>query len=148
MRYYFGLPFVAVLCIVILVAVVAVRRFGPTARNMPVLEQRTDAVVLGTVTPGSIILISKVQLSKPGFVMIHASEAGVAGDIVATGDLLPTGESADIIITMPTNTKLGEQYVAMLHSDDGNGQYDNPSVDPPITIQNEVVQEIFTIRNE
>lgn len=148
MRYYFGLPFVAVACIIILVTVVAVRRFGPAARNMPVLEQRTDAIILDVVKPGSVVPITKVQLSKPGYVVIHKSSEGIAGEVIATGELLPAGESTDITIQTPAIMKLGEQYVAMLHSDEGNGQYDNPTTDPPITIQSEVIQEFFTVRNE
>lgn len=148
MRYYFGLPFIAVLCIFILIAVVAVRRFGPAARNMPVLEQRTDTVIMGTVTPGKEILITKVQLSKPGFVVIHKDDGGQPGDIVAVGELLPAGESEDITLTVNEGLKIGEEYIAMLHGDDGNGVYDDPNTDGPLIIQNAVVSQEFTIANE
>lgn len=111
--------------------------------NSPTKES-LDLVETEPVPPGDYVTIPKVILSKPGFVMIHKAEGDYPGEIVMTGDIIPVGESKNVVVR-GVKTKSGESYFAMLHFDDGNGKYDNPSVDPPVTKGSSIVEEKFMI---
>jgi hypothetical protein len=91
------------------------------------------------------VIIPQVNLDNPGFVMIHRSVNGKAGEIIMTGEYLGSGIHRDVVVNTGINTVSGESYFAMLHVDNGNKYYDNPGVDPPLVIDNEIIQEEFNI---
>jgi hypothetical protein len=85
--------------------------------------------------PDSIsILIDYASLQAPGFIVIHqVNTQGEPGTIIASSNILSPGEhrSVPIIVTTTPDTS----YIAMLHADDGNNNFD-PQFDPPLTDNN------------
>lgn len=113
---------------------------------LPVAQPKLkDYVEIQPVVAGDFVVIPRVVLSKPGFVMIHESDNGQTGRIVMTGDYLTSGEHENVVVHTGITTKPGERYFAMLHEDNGNGQYDDPGVDPPVVVAGAIVQTEFSI---
>lgn len=108
-------------------------------------SQVGDVIETTAVPPGDIVTIPRVVFSKPGFVMIHRADGDNSGEIVMTGDLLPAGESKNVVVHTGIKTKIGEEYFAMLHVDDGNGRYDDPGTDPPVFSGRDIVQKKLVI---
>ena len=114
--------------------------------SSPVVQQKLqDRVETQPVVAGDFVVVPKVVLSKSGFVMIHESDNGKTGSIVMTGDYLTSGEHEDVVVHTGITTKKGEKYFAMLHADNGNGEYDDPGTDPPVVVGGAVVQTEFSI---
>lgn len=96
------------------------------------LENAANGLIVGGRLAGDPIVITKVKLSTPGYVVIHADNNGVPGTILAESALLPAGVTADVTIELGRTTKAGQTYWAMLHGDDGDGKFEFPGPDAPI----------------
>lgn len=136
---------IIIVSIVIAGIAVAYVVFGKSSDVAVTAPEPTDIVETQTVAAGDFVVIPKVVLSKPGFVMIHESENGNTGSIVMTGDYLASGVHTDVVVKTGNTTAPGEHYFAMLHYDDGNGVYDSPAIDPPVVFGNAIVQSEFAI---
>ena len=137
---------IIILVIAVLVIVFAFyRKPNRQSTQAPLSQAPTDIVEVRDNLPGDSVVIPRVVLSSPGFVMIHKSDNGRTGAIVMTGDYLPAGESKDVVVHTGIETQSGESYFAMLHVDDGNGNYDDPGRDSPVVLNGEIVQEEFLI---
>jgi len=134
----------AALLVIIVLAVGYLVYSSKNKTDTIVPEVQQNIVETTSNTPGDSVTIPRVVLSEPGFIMIHESDLGRTGTIVMTGEYLPAGESTNIIVDGIT-TKSGEKYFAMLHVDDGNGSYDNPSLDPPAYSNGKIIQKEFEI---
>lgn len=77
-----------------------------------------NRVVVTDQFPGNIVYLSSVQLTKPGFVVIHKDNAGIPGDVVGY-QYFDKGINPGKI-TLTTATMDGGIYYAVLHSDDGD----------------------------
>lgn len=77
-----------------------------------------NRVVVTDQFPGNIVYLSSVQLTKPGFVVIHKDKAGTPGDVVGY-QYFDKGINPGKI-TLTTATMDGSIYYAVLHSDDGD----------------------------
>lgn len=77
--------------------------------------------------PGESVIIDSVEIKNGGYVVIHESiyrEEDVIrepGDIIGSSALLLPGESQDILVELERTTKDGEEFIAMLHHDNGDG---------------------------
>ncbi|MBI5134076.1 MAG: hypothetical protein HZA81_01700 [Candidatus Taylorbacteria bacterium] len=91
-----------------------------------------NAINVNTQAAGGKINVSFAVLEKGGFVAIHEAVAGEPGRIVAASALLKAGESSDISIQLAERSEVGERYIAMLHTDDGNGTFDETADTPVI----------------
>lgn len=114
-------------------------------KSTQTLPQGDNALKVQNNLHGDYVTIPFVRLSKPGYVMIHASENGQPGEIIMTGSLLEKGEHTNVNVRTGIQTNPGEKYFAMLHTDNGNSVYDNLSLDEPIVINGKIVQEEFSI---
>lgn len=79
-------------------------------------------------------------LNEPGYVVIHGDDDGQPGAIAGTSDLLEGEFEADVAVGMNASGT----YWAMLHYDDGDGEF-SASADAPVTRLNSTVQQQFTI---
>lgn len=74
---------------------------------------------------GSTVLIASVTLPGAGFVAIHSDGDGGPGPVIGHSDLLPAGESLDIVVTLDTMIDAETTLFPMLHIDaNENGEYD------------------------
>jgi hypothetical protein len=82
----------------------------------------TNRVVVTDQFPGNIVYLSSVQLTKPGFVVIHKDKAGTPGDIIGY-QYFDAGINPGKI-TLTGATVEGMLYYAMIHTDDGDKKFD------------------------
>lgn len=74
---------------------------------------------------GSTVLIASVTLPTAGFVVIHADGDGGPGAVIGHSDLLPAGESVDVVVTLDAMIDVDSTLFPMAHVDaNDNGTYD------------------------
>ncbi len=82
---------------------------------------------------GSTVTVSSVTLPTGGFVVIHADNEGSPGPILGWSDLLPAGESSDVVVTLNTAISAETTVFPMAHVDaNGNSEYE--FMPPDVTI--------------
>lgn len=91
------------------------------------------------------VTIDSVFLDEPGYVVIHANAGGQPGATIGHSDLI-SGEASDVTIDVGTGDATPLVY-AMLHYDDGDGEYEFPGDDGPTTVNGTVVMMQFRLTN-
>ena len=83
---------------------------------------------------GAVATIDFALLGEAGYVVVHrATEDDTPGTIIGNSELLPAGSSESITITLSEDIEGGDVLFFMLHNDDGNGTYEFPGPDTPVT---------------
>ena len=88
-------------------------------------------------------MVADAYLGKPGYVVIHEDADGSPDKIVSHSALLSAGETADVTVML--NTKAGEKYYAMLHTDNGDGTYSAATDLPTKDAAGAIVMQRFSI---
>lgn len=89
----------------------------------PLLKaDQNDYVKATDQTAGIEVKLDYVLIHKPGFVVIHEDKDGQPGGFVAAGSLLNVGEMREAFVK--TKTQAGKTYWAVLHSDNGDRNFD------------------------
>ncbi len=105
--------------------------------------QPANRLLVSDQRAGSSLDIDEYTLHQPGFIAIHLVSAGKPGQIVAHSNLLPVGTRADLVINYPT--KAGVSYIAMLHSDNGDGKFDATMDLPILDANGQLVMMMFSV---
>lgn len=109
-----------------------------------IVMQGASAVYVASQKPGDSVTVSTVFFAEPGFIAIYESEGGEPGELVGVSNYVES--SADMIeIQLEAPTVDGEEYIAMLHKDNGNAQWDGEEVDTPVIFNDEQISMIFMI---
>jgi len=91
--------------------------------------------------PGNVVYLTSVQLSAPGWVVIHSDKNGQPGDIIGSAYFdkgINPGK-----ITLTKSMIDGQTYYAMIHSDDGDKKF-NPAKDLPLkNTVGSIIMQIF-----
>ncbi|MCH7597931.1 hypothetical protein IID27_02720 [Patescibacteria group bacterium] len=83
---------------------------------------------------GAVAVIDFVTLAESGYVVVHrATEDNTPGSVIGNSDLLSEGSAQNITIDLSEDIADGDVLYFMLHRDDGNGIYEFPGPDVPIT---------------
>lgn len=103
-----------------------------------------NAVAASEQQPGSTAVVSMVVLAEPGYVVIHeTNENGGPGAILGASAFLPAGTSNSVEIELSRASKDGEQLVAMLHTDNGDGEF-GAADDTPVSENGNIIMMHFT----
>jgi len=82
---------------------------------------------------GASVTVASVSLPTEGFVVIHADGGGSPGPILGWSDLLPAGDSADVVVTLQDPLAASGTVFPMAHVDaNANGVYE--FMPPDVTI--------------
>lgn len=74
---------------------------------------------------GTTVTVATITLPAPGFIAIHSGAAGKPGPVIGHSDLLPAGESSDVVVTLDEPLTGDAAVFPMAHVDvDENGNYD------------------------
>src|SRR6185369_333337 len=92
------------------------------SKNGEVVPKLKNTLSMSEQKAGSSVVVDEVSLQKPGYVVLHEDTAGKPGKIVVHSGLLAAGTKQDLVIRLAT--KSGTNYFAMLHSDNGDGKFD------------------------
>jgi S-layer glycoprotein len=73
---------------------------------------------------GTSIVIASVSLPAAGFVAIHSDADGAPGPVIGVSDILPAGESTDVVVNLMEALSGSATVWPMVHIDlDGDGVY-------------------------
>lgn len=120
-------------------------------QNQGEQQQPTENTVTApNQASGSEVFIEEVTLTQDGYVVIHkVNEDGSPGDVIGVSEALSAGEHTNIVIQLDEETAEGESVIAMLHQADGNGTFDFPGGDTPLTdAEGNIIQVSFDILSE
>ena len=109
---------------------------GDTEMPVFVLEEQPRADTLD---------IASVTLVEPGFVVIHDNADGEPGAVLGHSELLEPGTHEDVSIALDS-PGTGTGVWPMLHTDDGDGAYEFPGPDAPLTIDGAPVMDYVSWR--
>jgi len=90
------------------------------------------------------VVVDSATLDKPGFVVIHKVKDGSFADVIGNSALLQAGTHSNVPVTV-VDYKREKELNAMLHYDDGDGDYLFPGPDGPVIIEEEVVMTFFDV---
>jgi len=117
--------------------------------DQAVVQEPVNSVSVPDQAGGTEIYIENVSLEAPGYVVVHRSEDGKPGAVIGASELLPKGDTANLIISLDEEVVEGDILFAMLHSDDGDGEFTFPGPDVPILDdEGNIVMVRFSILSE
>ena len=83
-----------------------------------------NAIAVNDQPPGMNVAAALVTLAQDGWVVIHEDADGQPGRILGA-QLFNAGQSQSGTVELLRGTEEGRVYYAMLHSDDGDRQFDH-----------------------
>ncbi|MFA6006209.1 MAG: hypothetical protein WC764_00535 [Candidatus Paceibacterota bacterium] len=122
-----------------------------TATTTPEASVPANAIDMAEQKVGKSVTVASYTLSAPGFIEVHAVTAEqTPGAILGSSGLLPAGSGAEVQISLTASTKDGQNVIAMLHLDNGDGKFD-ATTDLPATSANatggqEVVMKLVAVK--
>jgi len=119
--------------IVIIALVVLIIVLYPilTTQKSPSLTVSDQSLV------GSQVSIDAFFLDKLGYVVIHKSVDGKPGPVIGNSNAV-SGSYSSFKVTID-ETQAGTKVFAMLHYDDGDGEYEFPGDDAPVKLEDAVI---------
>lgn len=95
-----------------------------TAAAAPAMSP-AEVVFEDQESDGTTIVVASVTLPSPGFIAVHGNADGSPGPVIGYSDLLPTGTSTDVEITLDDPLEATDLVFPMAHIDvDGDGVYE------------------------
>jgi hypothetical protein len=99
-------------------------------QTTPPSSDEPDAILVSNNKVGNEVEVDYVKIAKQGFVVIHEDKDGQPGGVAGVSPLLNAGEQREVFVKK-IKIKDKTSYWAMLHYDDGDGQFDAQK-DPPV----------------
>jgi hypothetical protein len=97
------------------------------------LAERKSEILITDFSKGESIMVDYVLLERRGFVGIHGQIDGKPGEVIGVSSLLEAGETENVNVTLKREVQEGEILFAILHKDDGDGEFSFPGPDTPVT---------------
>ena len=96
---------------------------------------------------GTSVTVASVTLPAPGFVAVHADNDGAPGAILGNSELLPAGESTDVVVSFDEPLTDNQTAFPMAHVDvNDNGVYEfngsDVTIDQPATTEDGMIAVI------
>jgi hypothetical protein len=110
-----------------------------------VQNSNVNRIMISDQFPGNIVYVSSVQLAQPGFIVIHADNAGTPGAVIGY-QYFEKGTYPGKI-TLTSSTIEGGIYYAMLHSDNGDKKLDAAKDLPLKDSSGNIIMKLFRATN-
>lgn len=104
----------------------------------------TNAVAVEDQLAGNTVEVTMVTLSAAGWVVIHEDNNGVPGRVLGAHRYDPGLYLAEVELLR--DTEVGNTYYAMLHTDDGDKQFDLSKDLPMLGADGKVIMDSFVAR--
>ena len=88
-----------------------------------------NSVVLEPTETGNFVNVRSATLVDPGFVVVYQVKSNNDTEVIGSSDLLLPGSYEDITIQLDTVIAFEQTVVAVLHEDDGDGEFSFPESD-------------------
>jgi len=108
-----------------------------------VVETQPSIVVEEQKVENDNVVVTRLSLDKPGYVVIHKVADGKPGAVIGNSELLD-GENSNINVKV-ANYENENELIAMLHYDDGDSNYEFPGDDIPTKVDDKVILQKFTL---
>lgn len=118
---------------------------GTVPATSELLRAGEHAIFVAEQKPGESITVHTLYLGGDGYVVIHEDSNGTPGPILGASPLLHEGVGNNLAITLSRATQDGEALYAMLHKDNGDGQFNPQQDDPFVDSQGNIVMMRFEI---
>ncbi len=142
---------VVTVIVIIILIIIGIVVFGNKSSQAPVTDDMTSStttqtgavnrIVMSDQYPGNVVYLSSVQLAAPGYVAIHKDNAGQPGAVIGYARFDAGINPGKVTLTAPTVE--GGTYYAMLHSDDGDGKFDEVKDAALKDSRGNVIMQIF-----
>lgn len=108
-----------------------------------------NAVTASNQPAGTQVTVDSASLVNSGYIVIHrADAAGKPGKVIGNSRVM-IGDLENIVINLTESVSAGDQLFAMLHTDDGDQQYEFPGPDEPTKDdQGNIVLSKFSIAGD
>ncbi len=88
-----------------------------------------NSVTLKPTETGNFASVQRATLTKPGFVVVYRVNSNSETEVVGSSELLLPGTYGDIAIQLDSVIASNQTVVAVLHEDDGDGEFKLPNTD-------------------
>ena len=88
-----------------------------------------NAVMLAAAETGLFATVASAKLSEPGFIVIYRVNSQNDTQVIGSTDLLEADTYTNISIQLEAPIASDQTIVAVLHSDDGDGEFDEMGSD-------------------
>ncbi|HEY4498272.1 MAG TPA: hypothetical protein VJA63_01420 [Candidatus Paceibacterota bacterium] len=78
------------------------------------------------------VVVENIVLKEPGYVVIYGDAGGMPGEMLGNGELI-VGRHKNVVVFLNREVKQGETLYVILHRDDGDGGFEFPGADGPVT---------------
>lgn len=131
------------------IAVCACLVLAGSAAAVPTYEPESGfedpAIHVDRQETNGTVVVSRAIAATQGYVVIHADAAGAPGPVVGHSDVIEPG--LNVGVPVDVNLSAGEgndtRLHAMLHVDDGDGEYEFPGPDTPERNESGIVVQPF-----
>jgi hypothetical protein len=104
---------------------------NPGAGEQGFAKLGANAIYVAEQRPGNTIVINNVNIVPKGYVVIHESKDSVPGKIIGYTALDAGTQTTKLKVTLDRDVTDGEELIAMLHADNGDGKFD-AATDSPV----------------
>ena len=98
----------------------------------------TPSLVLTDQPGGDSVLITALTLDQAGYVVVHKDNDGKPGPVIGVSELIQPGVYRNYRVDIDVN-QAGAAVFPMLHYDNGDGVYEFPGPDGPVTVESKVL---------
>jgi len=95
------------------------------------LRTGENAIFVPDQNLGNNVILGFVDIVNGGYVVIHEMVNGEPGTIIGASALLSRGVSGGISVALSRESTEGEEFIAMLYNDNGDGVF-NAADDMPV----------------
>ena len=104
----------------------------------------SSALYIVDQPPEEKVTVSTVFLAEPGFIIIYSSTAGIPEEVIGVSEyIVGAKDMVEIVLDRPLLPN--QDYIAILHKDDGNKIWDSVRVDIPIILEDQPVMMSFSV---
>ena len=115
----------------------------PAPTDQVVVETKPSITVNEQKVKNDNIVVTRLFLDKPGYIVIHKVVDGKPGSVIGNSKLLEgVNSNVDVKVLDYENEN---ELIAMLHYDDGDGNYEFPGDDAPTKVDEAVVLQKFIL---
>ncbi|MDP3882290.1 MAG: cupredoxin domain-containing protein [Nanoarchaeota archaeon] len=107
---------------------------------------KSEVVTIYNQPVGQDVMITKAKFDSPGYVVIYEDVRLSKENIIGHSPLI-SGSEDNIIISLNYSLRAGKVLYAVPHKDDGDGVYEGPEIDQPITSKGRTLITSFRIIN-
>ena len=93
--------------------------------------EKDSSVEVSDQTAGDSVTVDSAYFLASGYIVIHEEADGELGPVIGNSVLYENGTFENITVTLDRTSVEGETLYAMLHDDNGDGEYEFPGADAP-----------------